>query len=55
LSSISHSIFADRIMASIMENEQARKKVTDVFGAEIIREFVRRRGQLSIRIDHGAF
>ena len=51
LSSVPHSLFADRIMASIMENETARNEVTDVFGAEIIREFVRRRGQLSLKIE----
>lgn len=49
--SASHSIFADRIMAAIMENEMARSEVTNVFGAEIVREFVRRRGQFSFKIE----
>ena len=46
-----HAIFADRVMTSILGNEASRNEVADVFGAEIIREYVRRRGQLSFRIE----
>jgi glycosyltransferase involved in cell wall biosynthesis len=46
-----HALFADRLITTIMENETVRNEVIDVFGAEIVREYVRRRGQLSFRIE----
>jgi hypothetical protein len=48
IGSVPHSLFADRLMASILEDDGARKIVTDVFGAGIVTEFIRRRGQLSL-------
>jgi Glycosyl transferase family 2 len=51
LNSVSHALFADRVMASILEDEAAIDEVRNAFGVGIIREFVRRRGQLSIKID----
>lgn len=50
IESVPHALFADRLMASILQNDDARKNVTDVFGAEIVREFIQRRGQLSLRV-----
>jgi len=49
LNTVLHSLFADSVISRIMEDESARKKVTDYFGAEIIQEFVTRRGNLEIR------
>ncbi len=43
-----HHVFANRIMASLIENDTDRQEITAVFGAEIVREFVHRRGELSL-------
>jgi hypothetical protein len=50
IGSVPHSLFADRLMASILEDDEARKIVTGVFGAGIVTEFIQRRGQLSLRL-----
>jgi glycosyltransferase involved in cell wall biosynthesis len=49
LGTAQHSLFADRAVASVMADERARNDVADVLGAEIFLDFVRRRGDLSIR------
>ena len=43
-----HSLFADNVMSHIMDEENSRQEVTDVLGAEIIQEFVKRRGNLLV-------
>lgn len=47
-----HSLFADSVMAHIMDNDSTRKEATDVFGAEIIQEFVKRRGSMAIHFEN---
>jgi Glycosyl transferase family 2 len=49
LGTVQHSLFADKAVASVMANERARNDVADALGAELFREFVRRRGDISIR------
>lgn len=46
-----HHLFSDRVIASILENDIARKEVIDIFGAEIVKTFIHKRGQIKIRVE----
>jgi hypothetical protein len=54
LQTVFHSLFADDIISCIMDDEASRKEVTEVFGTEIIQEFIKRRGLLSIHFTEGS-
>ena len=43
-----HALFADGVLSKILDDETARREITDEFGAEIIQEFIKRRSELSI-------
>jgi len=50
LKSPAHHLFSDKVIAAILENENARNEVVQIFGAEFIKEFIRKRGQIIIQI-----
>ncbi|MHB8778793.1 MAG: glycosyltransferase family 2 protein [Anaerolineales bacterium] len=52
LNTVYHSMFADSLMARIVDDESTRKEATDIFGAEIVQEFVKRRGNMAIHFEN---
>lgn len=49
LNTIYHALFADSLLSKIMDNELTQAEVTGHFGADIMQEFIKRRGNLDIR------
>lgn len=43
-----HIIFANRIIAEIMKDKAKKQKLIDIFGIEIIYEFIKKRGEIKI-------
>jgi glycosyltransferase involved in cell wall biosynthesis len=50
LNTPAHNLFSDKVIAAILENENARNEATQIFGAEFIKEFIRMRGEIKIQI-----
>ncbi len=43
-----HHLFADRVLRKILDNPAQRENVVEVFGAQLVREFIDRRGKIDI-------
>lgn len=44
-----HHLFANVLMAAMLANDTVRGEITSEFGAEIVKEYINRRGELSLR------
>ena len=50
--SIPHRLLADRAISRLLDNPEHLKSIKGAFGAEFIRNFLARRMELAIRINH---
>jgi hypothetical protein len=50
LGSPAHYLFADRVVAGILERDDTRRDAVNAFGAELVSEFIERRGRLSVEV-----
>ncbi len=46
-----HSLFADQLIAKLLEDQMASKEILGHFGADLKKEFIKRRGKLKIIIN----
>lgn len=46
--SASHKIFADRLLARLLDNSKNRQIITDYYGVDVVKKFLSQRGQLEV-------
>lgn len=47
----SHHLFADRALIDMLDDPAEREEVTGVFGAQLVHDFIRKRGGINVDID----
>ena len=46
----SHVIFADKVLSGLIDNYDAREEIVNLYGAEIVQDFIKKRGEIDINI-----
>lgn len=45
-----HRLFADRLLARLLDDHDVREEVVTVYGTQIVHEFIKRRGELEVTV-----